>query len=232
MSDTTNADRFLDAYAIIEHEMSEMARETKYVPFSQLLYKCAQHSWIVSKNQQALREYHELRNAIVHLRDGDQEIIAQPTDRATADIERIARLLKKDEKLLSYASTPVKVVGMYDGIRGAWQVMRHLSSSKIPVYGDHGCEGILTMEDVCAWAMNGADESVTVRDLIRTDKKNRLMVVNKDCGIEEGMKAFESALHHGAVLSAILITEHGSWKEKPVGIVTVQDLPQILSELV
>lgn len=227
----TNARRFLDAYAIIEHEMSVMAKETKYIPFSQLLYKCAQKSWVVSKNQQALREYNELRNAIVHLRDGNEEIIAQPTARVTEDIERIASLLHKSEKVLAYASTPVKTVGPGDSVRGAYTVMRNLDSSKVPVYNNGSFYGILMMENICRWAMDGADPSLHVKDLIPSSKTHRVVFLDKDATIQDTMKSFDAALHHGAVLLAAVISETGSPKEKPLGIITVQDLPKILDAL-
>lgn len=227
----SNARRFLDAYAIIEHELSVMARETKYIPFSQLLYKCAQRSWVVSKNQQELREYNELRNAIVHLRDGNEEVIAQPTDRVTADIERIASLLHKSEKLMNYASSPVRTVRPSDTIRGAYEVMRHLDSSKVPVYENGSFYGILQMENVCRWAMDGADEDLRVKDLIPHNKQNRVVFLNEEAKVQDAMQAFDQALHHGAVLLAVVITANGSYKEKPLGIVTVQDLPQMVDAL-
>lgn len=227
----TNAERFLDAYAIIEHEMSVMARETKYIPFSQLLYKCAQRSWVISKNQQELREYNELRNAIVHLRDGNEEVIAQPTARVTRDIERIANLLRKSEKVLSYASKPVKTVSPGDSIQGAYTVMRNLDSSKVPVYSNGSFYGILQMENVCRWAMDGADPSLHVKDLIPSSKTHRVAFLKEDASIQDTMQAFDAALTHGAVLLAAVITENGSPREKPLGIITVQDLPKILDAL-
>jgi predicted transcriptional regulator len=228
----SNAERFLDAYAIIEHEMSVMAKETKYIPFSQLLYKCAQKSWVVSKNQQELREYNELRNAIVHLRDGNEEIIAQPTDRVTRDIERIAALLHKSEKLMAYASAPVKTVSPTDSIRGAYTVMRHLDSSKVPVYNNGSYYGMIQMENICRWAMESHDETEHVKDLITTSKRARVVFLPETAHVVDAMQAFDQAMRHGAVLLAVIMTENGSPKEKPLGIVTVQDLPQILDALV
>lgn len=127
MSQNDNARRFLDAYASIEHELSTMARETRYIPFSQLLSMCAKHSWVVSHHQEELREFNELRNAIVHLRDSRNEIIAQPTDQAVQDIERLAKLLTGDDTLLQYASKPVKTVSLQDTIPSAYTLMKSLA---------------------------------------------------------------------------------------------------------
>lgn len=228
----SNAQRFLNAYAIIEHEMSAMARETKYIPFSQLLYRCAQHSWVVSKNQQALREYNELRNAIVHLRDSRNEIIAEPTDPVTEDIERIAGLLTVDDNIMSCASSPVKTVHSSDTIRGAYAIMANLGSTKIPVYDSGRFRGILTMENICRWAFDGMDEEKHVGDIMKESRKERVVFLKKKDTVIEATKAFEQAMNHGSVLLAVLITEHGSQNEKPVGIITVKDLPKIVNALV
>ena len=217
----TNAERFLDAYATIEHELGTLARETKYVPFSQLLYKCAQRNWVVSKNQQELREYHELRNAIVHLRDSKNEIIAEPTDRVTEDIERIAALLSVDDNILSVAS-----------IRGAYAVMKHLESSKIPVYDNGRYRGIVTMENVCGWAFDGMDESLHVYDIMKEAKNERVIFLSKDDTVIDATKSFEQAMNHGYALLSVIITEHGSRNEKPLGIITIKDLPKIVNALV
>lgn len=228
----SNARRFLDAYAVIERELGTMARETKYIPFSQLLYRCAQRSWVVSKNQQALREYHELRNAIVHLRGNENEIIAEPSDSVTEDIERIAGLLTVDESILSCASRPVKTVCSSDGIRGAYTMMAGLDSSKIPVYDNGRFRGILTMENICRWAFDGMDESLHVGDIMKESRKERVIFLKKNASVIEATRAFEQAMNHGSVLLAVIVTEHGSANEKPLGIITVKDLPKIVSALV
>ena len=86
----SNAERFLDAYAQLETKMASLAKETRYVPFSQLLSRLAPHNRIIANNQEELREYSELRNALVHMRGVKQEIIAQPCDSVVENIERIA----------------------------------------------------------------------------------------------------------------------------------------------
>ena len=52
----SNAERFLDAYAQLETKMASLAKETRYVPFSQLLSRLAPHNRIIANNQEELRE--------------------------------------------------------------------------------------------------------------------------------------------------------------------------------
>ena len=44
--------------------------------------------------------------------------------------------------------------------------------------------------------------------------------------------SYPSVMAKGQRLLAILITEHGSTEEKPLGIITLYDLPKILAKLV
>ena len=46
------------------------------------------------------------------------------------------------------------------------------------------------------------------------------------------MASFEKALRLGAAAMAIIITENAERDQQPLGIVTVQDLPKMLRELV
>ena len=133
----SNAERFLDAYAQLETKMASLAKETRYVPFSQLLSRLAPHNRIIANNQEELREYSELRNALVHMRGVKQEIIAQPCDSVVENIERIARLLDMDDSILNFARTPVKTVKKSDSIKHAFSLMEQMDSSKIPVYEEN-----------------------------------------------------------------------------------------------
>ena len=69
----SNAERFLDAYARIEKILYEIIRETKYVPFSQMITRASRENLIISSRANDLRQYHELRNAIVHNRGKENE---------------------------------------------------------------------------------------------------------------------------------------------------------------
>ena len=228
----TNAERFLNAYAICERKLSEIANVTKYVSFSTLLARCAKQNKIVSLNQQSLREYNELRNAIVHSRGADNKIIAEPSDSVTKDIERIADLLQNDRKIMNYASSPVRTVTLEDDVHEVFELMDELGTSKIPVYDGKKFEGLVTIEDIARWGLYGDEKKATVQVLLHHNEKNRVLFVAKNGNVELVMRAYENALQKGNKLLAIIVTEHGSNNEKPAGIITAADLPRILADLI
>ena len=227
----TNAQRFLDAYAIIERKMREIIRETRYTSFSQLLHNCASRNQIISMNQQSLREYNELRNAIVHQRGTENEIIAEPADSVTQDIERIARLLCMDENVMNYVTTPVRVVSLSDTIMDAYAVMKQLGTSKIPVYEGNLFKGVLTIEMITRWAVENNKKETAVGEILSSSGEERVLFLKKSARIRTVIKAFESSLDNGSVLSAVIVSERGSKYAKPLGIITLADLPRILNTM-
>lgn len=88
------------------------------------------------------------------------------------------------------------------------------------------------MEDICAWAMDGRDTSLQVKDVLSSSRKERVVFLNRGAKVMDAMASFEKALRLGAAAMAIIITENAERDQQPLGIVTVQDLPKILRELV
>ena len=225
----TNAQRFLDAYARIEKILYEIIRETKYVPFSQMITRASRENLIISARANDLRQYHELRNAIVHNRGRENEVIAEPCDSVTDDIEKIADMLESKHELLSIASSPVIAVGKDDSISSAYRLMRKMNTSKIPVYHNGVYAGLITMEEIAGWALENRNEEDSVSSSLTERKNERVLFVKKNAPLQMSLRSYESSLKHGLTLLAILITEHGLPKEKPLGIITVADLPKLLS---
>lgn len=229
----TNADRFLDAHAFIERRMNEIYRGGRYTAFSQLLVRCSRMNRVIQYNMEALREYNELRNAIVHQRGRTNEIIAQPTDTVTEDIERIARLLEKDDSILTFASKPVKVLKPTDSITYAYRVMNAVGTAKIPVYEDEKYRGFITLEAIAGWLINGNDPKRKVSELIEApDGSEKVVFLRKSDSVQSAVTAFENAMNNGITLYGILITERGMMNEIPLGIITVKDLPKIMNSFI
>jgi predicted transcriptional regulator len=227
----TNAERFLNAYAEIERKLNEMARESRYIPFGQLLSRCAKINRAVSINEASLRQYNELRNAIVHERGKDSEIIAEPTDSATEDIERISELLTQDENIMEFASKPVRTVKPQTEIIDAFREMDKLGTSKIPVYESGRYCGVLTIEEIARWGLEGDRRSSQVTDILKEKRNERVLFLKKNTDVDVAIRGFESSMNHGISLLAVIITEKGNKDEQPIGIITVADLPKILARL-
>jgi predicted transcriptional regulator len=228
----SNAERFLAAYARIEKKLGEICKETGYKPFQQNLYRASSLNKVVSMNQQTLREYSELRNAIVHDRGGNNEIIAEPCDSVTESIERIADLLEQDNSVLEFASKPVRTVTLKTEIPDAYKIMQEMHTSKLPIYENGSYKGLVTLEEIAGWGIAKDVSKHTVSDILSSSKDDKVLFLPRASSITSVIQGFEGAMNRGSNLLAVIITDKGSLSDEPLGIITVADLPKILKSFV
>ena len=182
-----------------------------------------------------LQEYADLRNAIVHQRSDEGHIIAIPIDEVVKEIEELARKICEPPKISAHFLKQVKICDPQTEIREAVTIMETMGSSKLPVYAQGGFHALLTMEMIARWTLHQSrtDKPLTgcVSDcLYFKDKKERVLFLPRTADVTEAQDLFEESLHRGVSISAILITESGNAHQKPIGIITVADLP-LLYEL-
>ena len=229
-----NVQRFLDAFAMIEKCLKQITGMTRYTGFFQLLNQASKRNALVRKAQLELQEYAELRNAIVHQRSGDGNILAIPVEEVVEDIERLAKQLSDPERVGTHFQKPVRICHPDTDIHVAFDIMNKMETSKVPVYAQGGFHSLLTMEMIARWMMNQCKHQQPIAGqvsdcLVYRSKQERVRFLPKDATVSEAQELFEDALHKGISLSAILITESGQTHQKPIGIITVSDLPLLYS---
>ena len=227
-----NAQRFLNAFVRIEKQLKQLAGVTKYTRFYQLVNQVAKTNSTVRKNELELQEYADLRNAIVHQRSGEGRVIAIPVDEVVDNIEELARRICEPPKISDHFLKPVMICDPQMEIMEACRMMERLKTSKLPVYAQGGYHGLLTTERIVRWMMecqeNRRPLKGRISDCLNTrDRKERVLFVERSADVARVQEMFESSLHRGISVSAILITENGSPHQKPIGIITVADLPML-----
>lgn len=100
----TNADEFLGTFASIERTLRSKTRSDRTASFYQLVDAAAGWSPEIRRYRDDLKEFADLRNAIIHERS-DGHVIAEPNDRA---LERL-RVLE------GMVLRPPAVVPMFQG---------------------------------------------------------------------------------------------------------------------
>ena len=113
-----NSERFLNAFITIEDFLREEINADNYVTFYQVIDKATLSNSIVRSYKDDLKEYADLRNAIVHERSGGS-IIAEPNDYVVDRIERIATVLEKPPTVIPEFQTKVTTVKSSDSIASA-----------------------------------------------------------------------------------------------------------------
>lgn len=225
--------RFLDAFANIEQILEDKSGTVRHKPFYQLVDEVSRIDPFVHDIAVELKEYGDLRNAIVHERIND-EPIAEPHPEIVARIEKIRDLLQQPPKVEDEFLRPVITCKPTDRIDYAAGLMYKHAFSKIPIYDGTRFVGLLTAEAVTHWlganlaAGNNCLHNETVSTVLEYVRENvSFHFVSRKCTVFEVMRLFEEASHRGHRLQAVLITHDGRESSKPLGIITAFDLPKI-----
>lgn len=238
-----NSDRFLIAFNKIEKYLCKIANEKingYRSGFSDILSKACNSNSAVRRYALDLKEFTELRNAIVH-KTMDEICIAEPNDWAVNKIESIACLLTKPPNVNSILRHKERVLTLdvNDSIEKAVSIMLEKNYSQIPIYANKIFKDLLTTNTVARWLGSCvADEIFSLKETkidhvlkYKEDYCNHLFL-SRNGTLFEVVEKFKELESCGRRLGAILITENGKSDETLLGIVTIWDLPKTYEELI
>jgi predicted transcriptional regulator len=235
---TSQTGRFLDAYAEIEQYLRRKLKADISESFVALVRAASRSDPAVGRFGDDLREYAELRNAIVHQRAPDAHAIAEPYLSVVVDIERIRDRLLKPPALSAFAAHPVVVCGLSEHVGVAAMRMRDGDFSQVPIYDESRFVGLLTAETVARWMAQELRENdglladVRVAEVLpHAESTENVSFLPRTATVYDGLQAFDSFLSAGLHLNAIVLTESGAPDQGPLGIVTIADVPRVLASV-
>ncbi|HLO11888.1 MAG TPA: CBS domain-containing protein [Pseudoneobacillus sp.] len=226
--------RFEAAFNRIHEKLKELVKEThEHAPYSDVLYSARKLHNVVRFNYENLKQFGYLRNAIVHKKIREDFYIAEPHDKVVEEIERISGILLQPPLALSVASQPVKSYSPHTPLIEILAMMDEKGFSQFPIYANSNFQGLLTDGGIAKWLSRNLVgksahlDGVTAADLIPLEKKHSVKFLARNSTIYDLESLFEKSFDENKKLKAILITEHGSQNQKPIGIVTTWDLVRI-----
>ncbi|WP_029050323.1 CBS domain-containing protein [Cupriavidus sp. amp6] len=229
----SNSQRFLKTFSDIERWLRQQLHADRGVTFYQLVERFAEKNSSVRRYKEDLKEFADLRNAIVHERS-DEHVIAEPNDRAVRDFERIMELLLKPPVIYPQFQKVVKSREQRDPISSAIKDMREGSFSQLPITSNGQFIALLTTETVVRWLASEVSEdlislqSTEVEEVLRhVEDDNHYCFISKRATLDDALSKFAEVNDRGKNLDAILITEDGKIEQKLLGILTVYDLPEV-----
>ncbi len=228
---SSNAVRFLNAYASIEAALNRQLSKSSYTPYSALINMAKKSNPIIKNYYYKLKEYGELRNAIVHQRGNNLEIIAEPTDSATEEFEHIAEVLNRDQNILTFASNPVLILEWDESIESAWKKISKKSYSKFPVYNNKTLKGMITLFDIMQWIMDGGSKNAPLHEVMHNLHHDRIVFIAKNKTIHDAIRVFDQSFFKGKNPPLMLVTESGDASEYPIAILSSADLSKMLAAL-
>ncbi|HSW68301.1 MAG TPA: CBS domain-containing protein [Bacteroidales bacterium] len=220
----------MNAYSVIESEMKRILDLKYHRRFFEMIDRAARLNPVIERYRFDLKQYGELRNAIVHDRSGG-EVIAEPNDSVVAAIEHVARLLVEPPRVIPAFRKDVLTLSAGDSVSKAIREMSKHSYTQAPIMKGDDLLGLLTSNMIVEWmglsmAGNLYDlENTTLGDIFRlVGNKGNYQVVAEDKSLFDIPDLFYHCQIEGHKLDAVLITQTGGVNEPFLGIITNRDL--------
>lgn len=236
----SNSERFLATFNKIEHYLRKVTGESKETAFYTLIEKGSQARPEVRHFSDDLKEFAELRNAIVHDRGGGY-VIAEPHDKAVNSIEHIASVLLNPPRVIDMFRTEVCTLKLSDSIANAVKIMLAESFSQIPINNTKEFVALLTTNTVTRWLGKCVEEDIfslkealieiVLKHSEETHWEDNCCFLGRNQTIFEALDKFHDYENKGKRLEAILITEIGRPSESLLGLIDVWDLPKIYAKI-
>ena len=229
----SNSKRFLQIFAQIETYLRELSPKDKRINFYERVDTVGRLKPAVRRFDRDLKEYADLRNAIIH-ESSDGHVIAEPNERAVVDLERIAELILKPPVVIPLFQTEVVTLAPTDSAALAVRMMYERAISQVPITEGREFVALLTTNTIARWlgAGKGGDanlERTTIRDaLLYTEDADNHCFLARDATLFEAIECFQQHETQGRRLDAVLITANGKSTERIIGTMTIADLPKAL----
>ncbi|MCU0667214.1 MAG: CBS domain-containing protein [Patescibacteria group bacterium] len=237
----TNAEIFLEHYGSLERYLRRVyGSKGQFDTFLQLVTKAEKKNAIVANFANDLREYGELRNAIVHNRVPDKNtIIAEPHSFVVDRIIHIRDMIEHPKKVSSVMTKPVFIATTNDLLYPIAKKMINNIYTHIPIYDEHNnFVGVLSETAILRWIGNRVKHNKQLKSErsineiidwldISGNKFNDYEFIPKNAQVLDVKKRFELALNQGRRLGAIYVTKTGKSTEKIEGVVTAWDFPKL-----
>ena len=228
------SDRFLVAFAQAEEALEGLLGTGSGNSFRWLVRQAANRDPLVRSVEDDLTELSELRNAIVHDRGGGY-VVAEPHPEAVERLEAIVALITDPPRIEESMSRPVVTCGPDEPVAAAAERMVAGDFSRLPVYDDEGAFlGLLTSNAIARWVaarlagdVHSMEEEAVQVVLGYGEAGHRFEVVERSRLVTDVVAMFSDAHRQGRRLETVLVTPTGVETEKPIGIVTIQDLPKL-----
>lgn len=220
--------RFIDAYNAIDRKLRDELRYDSSVSFSKVVidYKERFSKW---QDYDFLKMIGPLRNAIVHERNHENQILSIPIPSIVDSIEQVQKNLLKPELVYPKFKRKVNTFQIKDSLLLVLKTIRFDSYSQFPIYDEIKFKGLLTENGISRWLANYSNEEdpiIAFKEIYlgiilesEEERQNSLFIRRSTTLLEA-----ENEFVINPALEALLITENGNPAESLMGIITRWDI--------
>jgi hypothetical protein len=222
----SNGERFEEAFNRIDNYLRRKFRIERNRTFASVLDAGARDP-MVKQHKDILRDFADLRNAIVHTRGVSTRILANPTDEAVFQIESLASRFERPRTLRALGvAAPIDVFGAEQSLPSVLKYMRDRDYSQVVVRID-GSYVAITNEGIARWLESLVEDDVLsltdskLADVFRYEPDYTYEHIAAHNPVEAALVRFRENTQR---LYCLLVTEKGKREERPMKVITPWDL--------
>lgn len=223
------AEVFLELYSKLENHLRKVTSKGRDPSFSKLIEIAKDNDPFIRKNLFKIKDYGDLRNAIVHhQKDSDDIVIADPRDTAIEEFKKIVNSVLKPRTLETFRKQ-INSFQITDKLQDALIYMGKNDFSQIVIQNESKFS-LLTVEGITKWLEHNIEEGiilsdVKIEDAFSCESKNNFSILGRQQTIYDAQEIFSTTIERQVPrIYAIIITENGKSSEHPLGIITPWDL--------
>ena len=232
-----NSDKFLAAFSVIEKQLKKITKSDNKTSFYQLIENATHKHPVVRHYKEDLKEYADLRNAIVHERS-DGHVIAEPNEKAVTQLDKIKNNLIAPPCVYPTFQANVLSFDINKPVGDAVEAMKKNSFSQVVISQNREFESLLTANTITRWLGSNIKEDMfslsetTIGSILKyAEDFEKYKFIPKNQSIFETINLINKTEKKGCRLEAAFITENGEKSEKIIGIVTIADFPKLIKKI-
>lgn len=230
--DIDGTQQFLNRFNELEQFLRDTTNSKREVPFGSLIGRASQQNAAVRRHERDLREFADLRNAIVHEHPRGH-VIADIRQEALDEFILMSDQIMAPERVYPLFRREIHVYNENDPLSPAVKDLWESGHSQLIVRVDKMLT-LLSSQGIARWlgsqvngqAVDLADASVG--DALTFEEEGGMAFVSRDAPVDEARELFLSfPTRHSQRLRAVVITENGRPTEAPLGLITASDLVEL-----
>lgn len=226
---------FIEVFTEIEQAIKDICKSVEHLNFTELLRLAQRKSSVVQQYSSDLREYAQLRNAIVHTRR-QNFIIAEPHDEVVRDLRHILRLLNNPPRVASVMRRNPYFATPETPIITVIEAFSQHGFLRCPIVDKGTVVGLMNSKSISRWLAANDQHHIdlsqsTVNEVLPFSEPSDFHIVAQRDDLITLVGLFKNSIQQGRYIQAVMVTLNGKANSELVGIITPSDLPMIFDKL-
>lgn len=230
-----NSEIFIELFSEIEQKLKTICNDEFHSTFSDLLRKARGINAVVNQYASDLKEFSQLRNAIVHTRR-ENFVIAEPHNDVIKEIKHIHALLHNPPRVSSVMIKNPYYTSSEGSIFDLLTTFSEKNIMRCPVIDKGSVTCLITAKTISRWLTSKKQNKVDINgtkisELVPFTEKTDYCIIGENIDIISLVGMFKNSIKRGTYIQAVLVTKNGQPNSPLVGIITPSDLPLIIERM-